>query len=255
MQIKTQADVDALDLQIQNDLGIDLKTYVNEDVADRFADLVVLPMYVLGVLWRPVIGCFILYILGFFAVDLVHVQYLIYGIIGFVLFLLSGILIGILSLVMKLKADLHDILMYSYEILKASLNDLNKMSDSISPENKPDVVNLMFKGVIHIVTIPLVARAISRKIPLVGGLLKRIINRTLSIIASLFKIDTKQIEHKPTEEDTDAAFLESYSTMVNRASQSTGTLISSAFRVAIIPLVLVSSLVIMALFWFVYIMW
>ena len=255
MKIKTPADVDELDQKIQTELDIDLKTYVNEDVADRFADLVVLPMYVLGVVWRPIIACFILYIIGFFVVDLVHIQYVIYGIIGLVLFLFSGILIGILSLLMRLKADLHDILMYSYDILKASLNDLNKMSDSISPENKVDVVTLLFKGVIHIVTIPLVAGAIARKIPLVGGFLKHIIKRTLTIITNLFKVDPKRIEKKPGEVDEDVEFLESYSSMVDRASQGTETLISSAFRMAIIPLALVSSFIIIALFWFIYFMW
>ena len=68
MRIKTQADVDALDARIQNELDVKLSNYINEEVTDRFAELVILPLYILGAIWKPIVACLIVLIIGFWVI-------------------------------------------------------------------------------------------------------------------------------------------------------------------------------------------
>jgi len=103
MKIRTKKDVIALDQKIKDELGVDVSKYKNQEVVDNFVSLLVFPQYIFNWGIRPVLIAFALYIAGFFVLDLVHIFYVIYGLFGLVLFLLSGILAGVLFLIWKMK--------------------------------------------------------------------------------------------------------------------------------------------------------
>ena len=155
MRIRTAKDVERLDNKIKEELGIDVSKYRNEEVVENFVELLVFPRYVFFWVLRPILISIGIFIIGFFLFDLVHIEYVIYGIIGLVLFLTSGILIGLLFFTWKMKKDIWGIVNYSLEIMKSSVQDLNQVNNQVTKENKKDVLGLLFKGIMHIVTIPL----------------------------------------------------------------------------------------------------
>lgn len=71
MKIRTQKGIDQLNLKIQTELGVDVQKYRNEEVAESFVSLLVFPQYVINWTIRPILIAFLLYIIGFFVVDLV----------------------------------------------------------------------------------------------------------------------------------------------------------------------------------------
>lgn len=175
MKIRSKKDVAALQEKIKNELGIDVSEYRNEEVAENFAELILLPQYV--VLWviRPIIFILFIYFSGFKIFDLVHVEYVVYATIGFVLFLFFGISFGLVLLIFKMKKDIWGITDYSLDILKQSISDVSKVNGQINEENKKEVLFLLFKGVIHIVTIPLFCEVIAKRIPLIGFIISSVI--------------------------------------------------------------------------------
>tara|TARA_B110001452_G_scaffold132196_1_gene109832 strand:+ start:11796 stop:12047 length:252 start_codon:yes stop_codon:yes gene_type:complete len=58
----------------------------NEKIANSFVELLVFPTYVSLCLIRTILVSLGIFIIGFFVVDLVHVEYVIYGLIGFFFF-------------------------------------------------------------------------------------------------------------------------------------------------------------------------
>ena len=58
----------------------------NEKIANSFVELLVFPTYVSLCLIRTILASLGIFIIGFFVVDLVHVEYVIYGLIGFFFF-------------------------------------------------------------------------------------------------------------------------------------------------------------------------
>mgnify|MGYP001801556879 CR=1 FL=1 len=81
MKIRTSKDVEKLDKKIKEELGIDVQKYRNEEVVENFVQLLVFPEYVINWVIRPVLISLIILLIGFLTYNLVHIDYLLYGII------------------------------------------------------------------------------------------------------------------------------------------------------------------------------
>lgn len=128
MKIRNEADVEALDQKIKTELGVDISKYRDEETVDTLSSLITFPIYALNWTIRPVIIAFVLYILGFWLIDLVHIQYFVYGIFGLVLFLISGLFAGLLYLTLRFKTDIKQLANYSLTVLKGIVADMDQLN-------------------------------------------------------------------------------------------------------------------------------
>lgn len=252
MKIKTDADLELLDQRIQSELGIDVKTYKNEEVAEKFFELLVFPQYIISWVARPVGWAILLYIAGFFIFDLVHIEYVLYLIIGFGLFLCCGVLAGLLLLVWKMRKDMFEVISFSLEIMKQSIIDLGEANQRITPENRKEKYSLLFQGIIHLVTIPITTEAIAEKIPLIGGLVKGLIKGILSRLSNFFDQDKVSAEQQQriNEIGGEKATVEQNIKFIDVAINVLDGFMTGVFRIAQAPLLVffISSFLVLGLF-------
>lgn len=235
MKIRTEKDVEKLDQKIKDELGIDVRKYRNQEVVENFVELLVFPEYIFSWTIRPIILSFVAFIVGFFVLDLVHIEYVLYGIFGLVLFLITGVLLGLLFLTWKMKSDMWGIIDYSLNIMKSAVNDINQVSHQVNAENRKDVLGLLFKGVIHIVTIPMLSQVISDKVPLVGGIVNRFVKKLFTLLSDRFSFDEIQLEEEMKKGEESNA-LQLYSKSIATASTGLNKLLGFTFGVAQFPL-------------------
>jgi len=201
MRIRTAKDVEKLDDRIKEELGIDVQKYRNEEVVESFVELLVFPEYVITWVIRPILISFVIFLIGFFIFNLVHIEYFIYGVIGLVLFLSTGVLIGLLFLTWKMKSDIWGIVDYSLKIMKSAVNDMNQVNNQITISNRKDINGLLFKGIIHIVTIPMMSKIISNKVPFVGGIVNRIVKKILVLVSDKIKFNEENLTQELMEKE------------------------------------------------------
>lgn len=255
MKIRTKKDVENLDRKIQEELGIDVKKYRNQEVAESFGELLVFPAYILNWTIRPVLFSVLVYILGFTVIDLVHIEYLIYGIFGLILFLVTGILGGLFFLTWKMKSDMWGIIEYSLGIMKSAVEDLNLMNDHINPENRKDVLGLLFKGIIHIVTIPMLSKVISDKVPLLGGIVNWFVKKILTRISDIVKFDEIRLKEELKVKNPESSALNIYIKSITATTTGLNKLVNVTFGIAQLPLKIFLGIFLFLTALFVYLIW
>lgn len=235
MKIRTAAEVTALDEKIQRELGVDIGKYRNEEVVSQFGELIVFPVYVVQWVLRPTAIALLTFVLSFFVLELVHVEYLIYGLLGLMLWLTGGLLAGILLLTYRFRADLSSLLEYSTVILRDIVLDVDRLNLSRDRENRVDRLKLLYRGVLHIITIPVAGDVIGNKLPIVGGLLARVVIYVLRLVANA-RYSPKADEFSPTGTDDDSGkILPLYATSVNRLNVAIQRALEVAVQVVQFP--------------------
>lgn len=187
MNVKTQAEAAALNQRIIDEMGVDISKYRNEEVAETLGDLLVFPLYAINWVIRPVLISLALWLLGFWFIDLVHVQYLIYGVVGLALALITGFFAGILYLTIRFKGDIHSMMTYSMDILRGVVKDVDQLNAGTNAGNRKDNLTMLFAGVVHIITVPVAASVVGNKVPFIGGYVAKLLTKVLRRIANVFK--------------------------------------------------------------------
>lgn len=189
MKIKSEQDVEILDQRIQSELGVDVKKYRNDEVVETFMSMLVFIEYFITWVIGPVVGALIIYGLGFWLLDLVHVEYGIYGLIGLILFLFTGLCLGLLLLTGRMKEDVWGIIHYSLDIMKSAKEDTKEVMANMPAEQKKASTAMLFQGVLHLVTIPTLATVIEAKIPILGMIISRFIKKVLTMVSNTMAKD------------------------------------------------------------------
>ncbi len=255
MKIKTQNDVHLLDEKIKKDLGIDLSTYRNEAVTNQFFSLLLFPRYIASWVLRPILLSFILFILGYSIVHLVHVEYVIYTIIGLPLFLFCGISFGLLLLIFRLKKDIIEIAKFCLEMLRQIVGDLDQVNGTISEENKQEVLRMLFKGIVHIVVIPMLTTVLKRKIPIVGLIISSLFRRVLTFFSNYVSFkETAFIENNEDVPKT-KSLVESYQKTIDFTVKSIDSSVYIASRVVYYPSFILAVISSGLLALFLYLIW
>lgn len=236
MRVRTTEDVEKLDRKIKEDLGIDVQKYRNDEVAENFVEIIAFLDYVITWVIQPLLVAIGLYIAGFFFLDLVHVEYFIYGLIGLILFFVVGLLLGLLFLTSKMKADMWGIVNYSLEIMKSAVYDTNLVNNQVTKENRKDVLGLLFKGIIHIVTIPMMSAAISAKVPILGDFINRIVKRILMIVSDRVKFDEKILKQELRKPEDEPSAIQTYSNSITSVSSGLEKVLRFTFGIVRLPL-------------------
>ncbi|MFT5618332.1 MAG: hypothetical protein ACI85I_001565 [Arenicella sp.] len=255
MQIKTAKDVEKLALKISEELGIDVSKYRNPEVAESFVDLLIFPKYVINYTVRPIIFSLLLFLVGFFIVDLVNIQYLIYAIFGLVFFVITGFLAGVLFLTYKMKWDIWGIIDYSLNILKSAVRDLGKVGEHVKSENRKDTLKLLFQGIIHAVTIPMISGAISKKVPFFGRFISQFINKVLTLISNKVKFEKTKVAQESEKEESESTALQAYENIIAGATKNLERLMTATFRIAQFPLKILFGISVSLLGVFLWLIW
>ena len=199
-----KVNVEQLDQEIQEKLGVNLMQYRNEEIAENIIDMLVFPAYAISWVIRPIIIAFIIYILGFFILDLSVVEMIVYGIIALVLFFLCGLFGGLMYFVRKLKNDISGIVDYTLNVMTSSIADSEKVKGSIPVDKQGESMSLLFKGITHIVVLPVVSKVLSNKIPIFGMLMSGFVEKILSTVAGRMNFENEVVGEEPSEKLSEA---------------------------------------------------
>ncbi|SEC88417.1 hypothetical protein SAMN04489761_3863 [Tenacibaculum sp. MAR_2009_124] len=252
MKIRNKRDVEKLDEKIKTELGIDISKYHNEEVISNFLELLIFPRYILNWAIRPIFIALIAFILSYFLIDLVHIQYVLYTIIGFILFLLIGFLSGVIFLTWKIKTDILNALTYSIDILKSVVSDINLTGDHITKENRKDVLLLLFKGITHIITIPTLSNVISDKIPIIGNAISFFIRKTLTLFSNKLNIEEIQLSDQLDKENDESKILNAYINSLTTTSNSLENVLNIVSKIAQFPVKIILFIITTFLMFFIY---
>lgn len=236
MKIRSQSDVEALDQKIKTELGVDIGKYRNEEVVEQISSLLVFPIYVVSWTVRPVLIAFVLYIVGYFVIDLVHVQYLLYAVLGLVFFLITGLFAGLFYLTIRFRNDIRSIMTYSMDILKGIVKDVDALNTTTDTANRKEVLQLLFLGTMHIITIPVTGDVIGNRIPFLGGLVSRLVQRVLRTLTNLFRFDQTNLANAATDAGGEGKILPMYLAGVTGFQGIVDKILGIAIRVVQLPI-------------------
>lgn len=255
MKVKSSTSIEELKGIIQNELGLDLSKYRDDAVAQNFVELLMFPKYIAKWVALPLLLFMLLYIVGFFVVDLIHVQYLIYGIFGLVLFLISGVFFGVLYMTTKLKEDIKSMSAFSLNILRSCIYDLDDVKSRINRNNIKDVFGLLFNGIINIVSIPMISTAIDEKVPVANRLVKGVVTKFLSVISNRISFDPDNIDESIKVDESANDLIKKSVAIVDSAENRISSIIVGSTRIVQAPFRLVFIISTLFLFLLIYLIW
>ncbi len=256
MKIRTAKDVEQLDLRIKEELGIDVSKYKNEEAVESLAELIQFPQYVGSWIIRPLFLIFLFFIAGFFVIDLVHIEYVLYAIVGSVLFTVVALTLGLLLLSWKMKGDIWGVINYTFSIMQNAITDVNDLGKKITPENRSNVLGLLFNGIIHIVTIPLVSNLLSEEMPIGGKPVSWLIKKVLTAFSDRLNFHDEafnEIEKQEIRESSKGIELMSSGLMT--MSGGLEKLLNITFNIARFPIGFIFIIASILLTLFLYLIW
>lgn len=224
-----------LQLQIQQELGIDMRRYASEEAVTTLADLLSFPQYVLAYMLRPLGAALLLFALGFVFLDLVHIEYLLYLLLMPGLLLATALLFGLLALGRKIEQDLRGVLEYTLGMLGSALGDVQRAGAGMHQGNFRYNLTLLFQGTMHIVTIPIVSQVLSDRIPLIGGLFARFIGRALCYLVDRFGQVEEVATASAAAHENPQRWLAAFESSVQGLEQGLSRLLSLSRRIAQLP--------------------
>ena len=254
MRIRNPQDIDQLQTRIQEELGIDIQKYRNDEAVQDFFDLLVFPKYVLKWLIRPLGIAIVVFLIGFFVFDINGFENVIYGIFGSTLFLVGGVLAGVIYVLWKMQKDIRGIIDYVLDVMKRVVDDVHSGTSKLKLGNRKDILALLFNGVMYCVAIPTVSEGIKARIPLMGGFMGMIARKILSAAARVVKVDDEEIESQEEEEASESRILGIYKSGIDRMSNGVESSVGVGFKVVRLPFLILFvfiSFFLMLLLWMV----
>lgn len=254
MKINNKADVHSLEEKIKNELHIDVRKYRDEKVAEDFMDILLFPKYFASWVLPVIAVSFVLYLLGFFVVDLVNMEYLVYAILGFFLFMGTGLFLGLLLFVWQFKSDLVSVTDYTMNTMKTGLSDLGQVYNSRTSK-KGNILSLLFKGIIFVVTIPMMRKAVSKKIPLLGFVMVPLFSKVLGNLSERVHFDEEPMQQTIGTKEPQSKLVQTYEKVVDKANSGVSNALSKAIRVVQLPLQVGFVISLLFLLGFLYLIW
>ena len=214
-----------LSKKIKSQLNIDIEKYKNEDVLSKFTEILIFPQYVFKLVIWPIIISLLAFMLGFFILDLSILKLILYILLGPLLFNLTGLLFGVYLIITKIKEDFLSIINYIFVILKEALNDLDQIKEGKSIENLNQSINLLLTGVIQLVAIPMITKAVSNKIIIGSKIFNYLIVKILNLLNK--KLDFTKMKVVSVNKKEKSDILKHFSNSIDSISKNLETIISS----------------------------
>ena len=171
---------------------------------------------------------------------------IIYILFGPLLFSLTAILFGILLILRKIKKDVLHIINYSFDILKQAISDLNQIKTDTSFKNLNQSVDLLFKGIMQLVTIPMITKAVNKKLIIGSKIINYLIEKILNLLIE--KLDFSKINLKESYSFSET--LNSFSKIIDSYSIKLEKLISVVLKKINIPVLILLTLISSIIFLF-----
>lgn len=194
MKNQTWVNTQKLINDIKSELGIDILKYKNDEAIERIGKVFMLQNYAVSKVYFPISLSLMGFFAGFFVIETSILGYIIYSIIGLLLFLSTGVLYGIVNLLGNLKSDLHFIVQYGLNTFDHAINDLHKIDhrseDFINNDNH---VGMVFEGIMMAVVTPTIANNV-KTVPLAGKILSKGVGVTMYRIVNIFKKEDFQVK-------------------------------------------------------------
>lgn len=232
----------SLDLiaHINTEIGIDIHKYGNDEIFGKVTGMMNIQMYAVSTIFKAMFVAFGIYILGFFVLQMGWIGYTIYGILGFILFSIAGILYGILNLTSKLNSDLQTITKFGLDTTRLIVSDFNQINTRLR-DDISNPISLVFEGAIAAFLAPTISQN-CHKIPFAGKVIASGSDKALGmVVTNLRKQEDKMNFHgKMADGSKDLSvkceemeeFLEDFSIKVELILNKSIKVIQMPFRLA-----------------------
>lgn len=247
--MKTE-DIDRLNEKIKLDFGVDLKKYRNPDAAGALLEMLAFPMYALYWVIQPIIVALVLFVLGIFILEITNFEYFLYYVVCFLLFLILGVLIGIVYFLGRFRTDLSNITQYSFDLFSSIIKDVrNKNLGKDASQTKDSA--MLYSGVIHIVITPMLITALDNKYPVLNFFLSGIIARVLA--STTKKIEFDESFQVDGEDDSSKEQIRQH--VEGAVQNNTSKIINIVLRIIRLPLLFVIWVLSIFLAFLLYVIW
>lgn len=171
--------------QVNNELGIDMTKYQNNELLLRVTNLIMIQKSFFSSFATPVLISLTIFIVGFFVLDLHIIGSIIFGIFGFLLYAFIGVLFGIFRMLSRLKNDIRSVVSVALQTTQNILTDLN-VANKHFKKDVENPIGLVFEGTIASIITPVICSTFD-KIPLIGNFLIGGSDKVLNLIVANFK--------------------------------------------------------------------
>lgn len=227
---------------VNNEIGIDISKYRNTEIIGKIKNLVMIQKYSISHLYKPVLFSLLLYALGFFIFSFELLGAIVYGILGFLLFVANGITFGIIRILSNLKKDLKFIINTSLDFTLNVCSDVIHLNSNIKNIESP--IGLIFEGIVAAIVTPSLSSTFD-KVPLLRGVLMYGSDKTLSIAVSQLKKQETKLGIKifiHNRNDKMIAKSEMVQNFINSFKDKGDKVLDSGFSSVQIPLKIVFSI-------------
>jgi hypothetical protein len=162
--------------------GVDFSRYRNQELVDTVANAVTFPLFFARSVSRSV-GAFLLAVcVGIVAVKSNYFEAFL-AFAGFPLALVNGALLGLVLFVRRIRNDMVRVFEISGQLTLQVMSDIGAARSKLSGQGSgfPSLPEI-FQGVNAIVVLPVVTGIMERRLPLLGGLAARIIERFFGLV-------------------------------------------------------------------------
>ncbi len=218
--------------KIKSDLGIEISNYGGNDLLSKINDILFIQKYAISNIIKPLGISILLYILGFFILNLSIIGYAIYGLIGLVCFIILAICFGVFSLLNQLKNDIVEILKLAINPLQLAVNDLSENTEKISNQKNP--LTLIFEGIIFIIITPQIFYVFN-KIPFIGKFLSNGSEKILGMAVNSFRKQEDRLNLKNNKLNNITSKLENINSFTEKYINTIDKTLNKGINILKIP--------------------
>jgi hypothetical protein len=162
--------------------GVDFSRYRNQELVDTVANAVTFPVFFARSVSRSVGALLLLMCAGIIAVKSNYYETFL-AFVGFPLALINGVLLGIVLFIRRIRDDMVRVFEISARLTLQVMSDIGAARSNLSGKANsfPGLLEI-FQGVNMIVVLPVITGILRRRLPLLGGLAARIIERFFGLV-------------------------------------------------------------------------
>jgi len=162
--------------------GVDFSRYRNQELVDTVANAVTFPLFFARSVSRSV-GAFLLATCAVIVVVESNVFEAFLAFVGFPLALVNGVLLGLVLFVRRIRNDMVRVFEISGQLTLQVMADIGAARHKLSGQENafPGLLEI-FQGVNVIIVLPVVTGILGRRLPLIGGLAARIVERFFGLV-------------------------------------------------------------------------
>ena len=180
-------EIEEIACKVKSELGINLNNYRSNEIEENISKMLIFPQYFFKKVVLSVLLSLFVFLLSFFLLEFTSIGFVVYLIIGAVLFVVSGITLGFLRFLYSIESDVLSVFNFSADLIS------NILKESKDLTKKEDFL-LLYKGVVMVIVYPIVSNVIKQKAWVLAGFVNRIIYKVFNQICKVkFEIDIESL--------------------------------------------------------------